>query len=104
MAVNIFQVNQINGDLFSTGASPAFAGVYASEYPLVPDNINGNLSRYCKIAGIWPSSVQNNTSGYPAGAGGNSSWSTPNGGPQSGVATRPGGGYYVRAILTTDQN
>src|SRR5271167_1696950 len=104
MAVNIFQVNQINTDLFSTGGSPAQAGVYASEYSLVPDNINGNLSRYTKTAGIWPSSMQNNTTGYPAGGGGNSSWSTPNGGPQSGVAARPGGGYYVRSILTTDQN
>src|SRR5271167_4497991 len=98
MAVNIFQVNQINTDLFSTGGNPAQAGVYASEYSLVPDNINGNLSRYCKIAGIWPSAMQNNTAGYPAGGGGNSSWSTPNSNSFSGVAARPGGGYYVRAI------
>jgi hypothetical protein len=104
MAVNIFQVNQINNDLFSAGSNPALAGVYASEYPLYPDNINGNLSRYTKIAGIWPSSMLNSSTGYPAGAGGNSSWAQPNGGPQSGIAARPNGGYFVRAVMTTDQN
>src|SRR5271156_3729926 len=104
MAVNIFQVNQINNDLFSTGSTPANAGVYASEYPLFPDNINGNLSRYTKIAGIWPSSVQNSSAGYPAGGGGNDSWTQPNQGPQSGIAARPNGGYFVRAVATTDQN
>lgn len=101
MAVNVFQVNQINGDLFSSGATPASAGIYASEYSLFPDNINGNLSRYTKIGGLWPSAVQNNTAGYPAGSGGNSSWSQPNG---LGIAGRPSGGYYVRSVLTTDQN
>lgn len=104
MAVNIFQVNQINGDLFSTGINPANAGVYASEYPLFPDNINGNLSRYTKIAGIWPSSIQNSSVGYPAGGGGSSSWTQPNQGPQNGIAARPNGGYFVRAVMTTDQN
>src|SRR5271157_463226 len=104
MAVNIFQVNQINGDLFSTGVNPANAGVYASEYPLVPDNINANLSRYTKIAGLWPSSVQGSTAGYPAGGGGNSSWIQPNQAPNQGASARPNGGYFVRSILTTDQN
>src|SRR5271167_4446674 len=104
MAVNIFQVNQINNDLFSTGGNPAFAGVYASEYPLVPDNINANLSRYTKIAGLWPSSVQGSTAGYPAGGGGNSSWIQPNQAPNQGASARPNGGYFVRGVLTTDQN
>ena len=71
MAVNIFQVQQINGDLF-TGSRPSNAGVFASEYPLSPDNINGNLARYTKICGIWSSSTQNNTAPYPAGVGGDS--------------------------------
>jgi hypothetical protein len=100
MAVNIFQVAQINGDLFGTGSHPANAGVFASEYPLLPDNINGNLARYTKICGIWSSSTQNNTTPYPAGVGGDS-WSQPNG---FGIAGRPNGGYFVRAVLTSDQN
>jgi hypothetical protein len=100
MAVNIFQVAQINGDLFSFGNKPTNAGVFASEYPLFPDNINGNLARYTKICGIWSSSTQNNTTPYPAGVGGDS-WSQPNG---FGIAGRPNGGYFVRAVLTSDQN
>jgi hypothetical protein len=106
MAVNIFQVAQINGDLFSTGNRPSLAGVYASEYPLIPDNINGNLARYTKIVGIWSSSTQNSTTGYPAGVGGDS-WVQPNGfvsGGGNAAAGRPNGGYFARAVFTSDQN
>src|SRR5271166_4281231 len=105
MAVNIFQVGDINTNLFGSGSNPTAAttGVYASEYPLIADNFNGQLSRYTKIMGVWPSNFINSTSGYPAGSGGNDSWAQPNGG-SSGQAWRPNGGYYARGVYTTDQN
>src|SRR5208282_31096 len=105
MAVNIFQVGDINTNLFGTGVNPnaAQTGVYASEYPLLADNYNGQLSRYTKIMGVWPSNFINNTTGYPAGSGGNDSWAQPNG-AGGGTAWRPNGSYYARGVYYTDQN
>jgi hypothetical protein len=99
MAINVFQITTLhNNMLVTTGAQPP-AAARASEFPVVADNLNGSLSRYTRLAGVWDSA----SIGSSPGSVSNASWGQANGSPNNDTdAYRPFGGYFIRGVWFTD--
>lgn len=94
MAINVYQVNSLMSGMFGSDAAPT-AGVYASEFPLIADNFNNNLSRYTYLMGVWTSSDLNSNHTV-----GNASWTQDVG---SRLPWRANNGYYVRSVVFTNE-
>jgi hypothetical protein len=53
MGINVYQVGVFNQQMWGAGALQS--GSYASEFPLIFDNINASGSRLAKIMGVYGS-------------------------------------------------
>ena len=101
MGINVFQIGELNTNIFSaTGGNQTGTSV-ASEFPLAFDNINASGSRLSVLYGVWGSvdgsdSVFNGTF--------NDSYGQPNGNGNNPTTTqsqpiRPNGSYFVRGMF-----
>lgn len=97
MGFHPFEVTILHANLFFT-ASPSNnrgAGMQASEFPLVSDNINGQLTRYMRLGGVF-AAMSNN--GSPATSS-NASYGANNGNQNSNtIPWRPFAAYFVRGL------
>jgi hypothetical protein len=102
MGIHPFQISELNW--FFLGNSPVSSneGSFASEFAVVADNLNANLSRYMKLQAVWANitsaanvqnSPDNDSYGQPTGGGNQVNNSTP---------IRPNGGYFVRGLKFTN--
>lgn len=102
MSIHIFQISQLNCNLFN-GGGYNLNGPYVSEFPQQPDNINGQLARYFGIMGVW-SDVSIGT-GLTQIAGNQGSYGMPTGSGGVGDESnpyRPEGGYFIRGVFFAD--
>lgn len=101
MGIHPFQIADLNWNFLATGAVNNTEGSTASEFAIVPDNVNGNCSRYLKLQSAWAniaigpiqSSPNNDSYGQSTGV---------NNGNSSSVPWRPNGGYFVRGLYFTN--
>src|SRR5271166_4195008 len=102
MAIHPFQISDLNWNFLVPGTSTRNGGSYASEFGILPDNINGNTARYVHLLSTWPdiavgpqsTSPSADSYGQNTGQGDN---------PASGSEPwRPNGGYYVRGLYFTN--
>lgn len=105
MSVHVFQISALNGALF-TSFSNAPAGAYTSDYAQQPDNVNGNLSRYYGIYGVWADVTV--SGGLQASNSNAGSYGMPTGVNNStgdgSAAWRPHGGYFLRGVWFADNS
>jgi hypothetical protein len=93
MALNAFEVIALHNNMICNSNVDHLATAYASEFPLISDNLNGALTRYVCIMGCWANLNRNSS----AGAFFDASWSQINGQNLSvSDAYRPYGGYFIR--------
>jgi hypothetical protein len=105
MAVNVFQIGTINGKMMFNSGSDATrkAGAYVSEYPLQPDNLNGQLARYTRIFGMWQNAALTQSSNNTfIGSYGQDNGYNQSTGPSNPLPWRPNGGYFLRGVWFTD--
>lgn len=102
MAIHPFQIGDLNGNFLVNAPASRNGGALASEFAIVPDNVNGNTSRYLKLQAVWssntitngPNSIVSDSFGQPTGANDNTT-----GGAQP---WRPNGSYYTRGLWFTN--
>ena len=101
MAINVFEISALHNNMLHTGTtSNDVADAKASEFPLVADNLNGQLARYVCLAGVFASASIGDTPGTTS----NASWGQANGnGLGNTEASRPFGGYFVRGMWFTNE-
>lgn len=100
MGINVFQINALHNNMLVTSGSQPAAAARASEFPVVADNINGSLSRYTRLAGVWDNA---NIGGGP-GVVSTASWGQGNGSSNSDTdGYRSFGGYFLRGVYFTDE-
>lgn len=99
MALNVFEILALHNNLFfdpiTSGSNSRGGGAWASEFPLVADNINGQLARYTRIAGVWQSANISNTSTD------HNSFAQNNGNVSGATPWRTFGTYFVRGTYFT---
>jgi hypothetical protein len=101
MGVHPFQISDLNWNFFSGSPVSASMGSFASEFAIMPDNVNANLSRYMKLQAVWsnvaigPVTSINDSFGQPTGSNNQLNNSNP---------FRPNGGYFVRGLYFTNTN
>src|SRR5271168_4076243 len=104
MGIHPFQVSDLNANLLENGTLNRVGAGLASEFAIVPDNINANASRYLRLMAQWAnvdvsgnvvSSPQANSYGQYTGA---------NNGFSSSAPWRPNGGYFSRGLYFTGTN
>ena len=100
MAIDAFQVVALHNSLFfNTGSSNSRgSGAYASEFPMLPDNVNNSGTRYVRMAGVFASG-QIASSQY-ASPGNQGSYLLRNG-DTFGYPFRPFGSFYTRTLIYT---
>jgi hypothetical protein len=99
MALNVFQIIAMHSNMFYPGSDTSRGGgSWASEFPQVADNINGQLSRYTRLAGAWASANITSTSTV-SDSNGQNNGNVPNG--ASAEPWRSFGTYCVRGTYFT---
>ena len=99
MPINVYQVSALMANMFSANNTVPFSGIFASELPVVSDNINNGLTRYAGLSSRWASANYNTDHTF-----GNAQWTQDVGqGSGSGYANRANGGYYVRSVGFTNE-
>lgn len=53
MGVHPFQISDLNWNFLSGSPVSSSMGTFASEFAIMPDNVNANLSRYMKLQAVW---------------------------------------------------
>lgn len=99
MALNAFEIVALQNNMFyGVGNTSRGGGAFASEFPLVADNINGQLARYTRLAGVWQSANITSTTTV------SNSTAQNNGNINAGSAAqpwRPFSAYFVRGTSFT---
>jgi hypothetical protein len=102
MGIHPFQISDLNWNFLTSSPPPSNEGSYASEFAVVPDNFNANLSRYMKLQAVWANisigatrnSPDNDSFGQSTGL--NDNFNSPT------WPYRPNGGYFVRGLWFTN--
>lgn len=101
MPIHPFQIADLNQLFLGSGPVSRNAGALASEFGIIPDNVNGQTARYLHLLGTWGDVNWGGTSGSPVadsygqgtGSNDNNSQSFP---------WRPNGSYFVRSLSFTN--
>jgi hypothetical protein len=99
MGINVFQINALNTIMLGNPhGGNNFAGPYASEYPIQPDNINGQLSRYTKLFSVWGQACLNASAANPVAG----SYGQDTGTGLSPLPAATAGSYFIRGVWFTN--
>ena len=101
MGIHPFQIADLNWNFLGTSSENRTEGSIASEFSIVPDNVNGNSSRYLKLQAAWADVNIGATSGSPNNDSFGQSTGVGNGNSTS-APYRPNGGYFVRGLYFTN--
>jgi hypothetical protein len=101
MGIHPFQIADLNWNFLSTSSVNNTEGSTASELAIVPDNVNGNCSRYLKLQSTWANIAIGAIQSGPNSDSFGQSTGVSNGNSTS-VPWRPNGGYFVRGLYFTN--
>jgi hypothetical protein len=98
MGINVYEITALHNNLLQTTSTVAKAGASASEFPVVADNLNGQLTRYTRLAGVWDSANIGNNPGVVTSG----SWGQANGRGSDSTPFRSIGSYFIRGVYFSD--
>jgi len=99
MAIHPYQIADLNWQFLATSPVTRNASAFASEFGIIPDNVNGQTARYFHLLSTW-GSINPQASTNPASPSSDCYMQTTGSGDgtSSGQAWRPNGGYFVRTM------